>query len=263
MPGFDLFAPGYAPTLVLLACRVGGLVLIAPVFSAKPIPMQLRTGVLLLLTVLLAPSAHAAALHASRTGPQITPAAFLTESLVGFAIGFGAAVLVGAMETAGDLTSTAIGVSGASLLDPLNGASSSVLAQFGQMFAVTVLLAVNGHLVMLDALAESTRALPVGTALNVSEGLRALLSQGATLFVLGLRFAAPVIAASMIGNVALAVLSRVAPQLNALTIAFPIQIALGLVALCASLAFVATWMTGWGTALAGQLELVFHAFAAR
>ena len=253
MPGFDLFAPGYAPTLVLLACRVGGLVLIAPVFSAKPIPMQLRTGVLLLLTVLLAPSAHAAALHAaalhaSRTGPQITPAAFLTESLVGFAIGFGAAVLVGAMETAGDLTSTAIGVSGASLLDPLNGASSSVLAQFGQMFAVTVLLAVNGHLVMLDALAESTRA---------------LLSQGATLFVLGLRFAAPVIAASMIGNVALAVLSRVAPQLNALTIAFPIQIALGLVALCASLAFVATWMTGWGTALAGQLELVFHAFAAR
>jgi flagellar biosynthetic protein FliR len=263
MGSLDLFAPGLPATLVLLACRVGGLMLVAPVFSAKNIPLSLRTGVLLLLTVLLAPVAHASAMHASAAGPEITPSAFLTETLVGFAIGFGAAVLVGAMETAGDLTSTAIGLSGASLLDPLNGQSSGVLAQFGQLFAVTMLLAVNGHLVMLDALAESARALPVGGAVNLQQGLHALAAQGTTLFVLGVRFAAPVIAASMIGNVALAVLSRVAPQLNAMTIAFPLQIAFGLVAFVASLAFVGTWMTGWGTTLAGQLETVFRAFAHR
>ena len=256
----DLFAPGATATLVLLACRVGGMLLVAPVYSAKTVPMQLRTGVLLLLTVLLAPAAHAAVM---RTGapPALTPTNFVTEMLVGFAMGFGAAVLVGAMETAGDLASTAIGLSGASLLDPLNGASSSLLAQLGQMFAVTVLLAVNGHLVMLDALAESTRALPVGGGINLQSGLHALLAQGTTLFVLGLRFAAPVIAASMIGNVALAVLSRVAPSLNVLNIAFPLQIAFGLLALVASLTFVATWMTGWGTTFAGQIESVFRAFA--
>jgi flagellar biosynthetic protein FliR len=256
----DLFAPGAAATLVLLACRVGGMLLVAPVFSAKTLPMQLRTGVLLLLTVLLAPAAHAAVMRAGAP-PEITPTNVVTEMLIGFAIGFGAAVLVGAMETAGDLASTAIGLSGASLLDPLNGASSSLLAQLGQMFAVTVLLAVNGHLVMLDALAESTRALPVGDGINLQSGLHALLSQGTTLFVLGLRFAAPVIAASMIGNVALAVLSRVAPSLNVLNIAFPLQIAFGLLALVASLTFVATWMTGWGTTFAGQIEGVFRAFA--
>jgi flagellar biosynthesis protein FliR len=252
----DLFAPGYAATLVLLACRVGGMLLVAPVFSAKTVPMRVRTCVLLLLTVLLAPTAHATLRGAV---PEITPVTFLSESLIGFAIGFGAAVIVGAMETAGDLMSTSIGLSGASLLDPLNGASSTVLAQLGQMFAVTVLLAVNGHLVMLDALGESARALPVGVAVHVADGLRELLSQGSTLFVLGLRFAAPVVAASMIGNVALAVLTRVAPQINVLTVAFPIQIALGLLALVASLAFVASWMTGWGTALSGQLEGAFRA----
>jgi flagellar biosynthetic protein FliR len=122
---------------------------------------------------------------------------------------------------------------------------------------------VNGHLVMLDAIAESARALPLGASLDVQRGLAALLTEATTLFVLGLRFAAPVIAASMIGNVALAVLSRVAPQLNAMTIAFPLQIAFGLVAFAASLAFVGTWMTGWGTTLAGQLETVFRAFAHR
>ena len=258
----DLFAPGATATLVLLACRVGGMLLVAPVYSAKTVPMQLRTGVLLLLTVLLAPAAHAAVM---RTGapPEITPTNFVTEMLIGFAMGFGAAVLVGAMETAGDLASTAIGLSGASLLDPLNGASSSLLAQLGQLFAVTVLLAVNGHLVMLDAIAESARALPVGSPIAVREGLGAMLSAASTLFVLGLRFAAPVIAASMIGNVALAVLTRAAPQINVLTVAFPIQIGLGLVALVASIGFIGTFMTGWGTTLAGGLEEVFRAMVPR
>ncbi len=116
---------------------------------------------------------------------------------------------------------------------------------------------------VLDALAERTRALPVGAAVDVRAGLGALLSQATTLFLLGLRFAAPVVAASMIGNVALAVLSRVAPQLNALTVAFPLQIALGLVATSAGLAFVATFMTGWGTAYAGELGRVFSALAHR
>ena len=144
----DPFAPGYAATLVLLACRVAGMVLVAPVFSAKTVPVRVRTGALVLLTMLLAPSAHAAL---GGQVPEITPATFLTESVIGFAIGFGAAVLVGAAETAGDLMSTSIGLSGASLLDPMSGASSTALAQFGQLFAVTVLLAVNGHLVNTTA----------------------------------------------------------------------------------------------------------------
>lgn len=258
----DLFAPGYAPTLVLLACRIGGMMLVAPVFSSKAVPVKVRTGLLLLLTLILTPSAFGAA--ASHGGaPAITPVTFVTETLIGFAIGFGAAVLVGAAETAGDLMSTAIGISGASLLDPMQGGSSNVLATFGQLFAVAVLLTVNGHLVMLDAIAESARALPVGSAIAVREGLGAMLSAASTLFVLGLRFAAPVIAASMIGNVALAVLTRAAPQINVLTVAFPIQIALGLVALVASLAFVGTFMTGWGVTLASGLEDVFRAMVVR
>ena len=161
----DLFAPGYAATLVLLACRIAGMVLVAPVYSAKTVPVRVRTGALVLLTVLLAPSAHAALGGAV---PEITPATFLTESVIGFAIGFGAAVLIGAAETAGDLMSTSIGLSGAALFDPLNGANSNVLAQLCQMFAVTVMLAVDGHLVMLDAVGESARAIPVGASVDVT-----------------------------------------------------------------------------------------------
>ncbi len=262
-PGVDLLAPGVPQALVLLACRVGGLVLIAPVFSSKSVPVKVRTGVLLLFTLLLAPAAVAAARVGGPAGAlgelAVTPAAFLAESLVGFAIGFGAAVLVGAVETAGDLMSTTVGLSGAALLDPLNGASSNVLAQFAQLFAVTVLLAVGGHLVMLDALAESVRALPLGAPVDLAAGLAALVAGGATLFALGLKFAAPVVAAALIGNVALAVLTRVAPALNVFTVAFPIQIAIGLAAVTAALASLATWLTGWDGHLAGVIGRFFAA----
>jgi flagellar biosynthesis protein FliR len=252
---FDLFAPGFGPTLVLLALRVGGLVLVAPVFSARTVPGAVRTVVILLLTVVLAP----AAFTASHGTAQITPATFLTEMVVGFAIGLGGAVLLAATEVAGDMMSTAMGLSGASLLDPLTGSSSSVLAQLAQLFAVTVLLSVDGHLVMLDALAASAHEVPVGTPLDVQRGAQAMLGVGGQLFLLGLRFAAPVIAASLIGNVALAILTRAAPQLNVLTVAFPIQIALGLTAMVASFAFLATYVADWPLAFESTIARIFGA----
>lgn len=261
----DLFAPGVPQALVLLALRVGGLLLIAPVFSAKNVPVKVRTGLLLLLTLLLAGPAVAAA-RGTLPRLEVTPAAFVTESLVGFAVGFGAAVLVGAAETAGDLMSTSVGLAGASLLDPLSGASSTALAQFTQLFAVTVLLSVGGHLVMLDALAESVRAVPLGAAggsADVRAGLAALVGGGAALFALGIKFAAPVVAAAMIGNVALAVLTRVAPALNVFTVAFPLQIGLGLVAAVAALAYLATWLAGWPAHFAGAVAPFFAAIAPR
>ena len=246
----DLLAPGTATAMTLLALRLGGMLLVAPFFSARNVPMKVRTGLLLLFTLLLAPAAVAAARQAGALGAlAVTPASFVTETLVGLAIGLGAALLVGAVETAGDLMTTTIGLSGATLLDPVGGQMSTVLTNFTHLFALTVLLAVDGHLVMLDAVGESVRAVPLGAAVDVGAGLRAMVDAGGTLFVLGLRFAAPVLAATMIGNVALAVLTRVAPSINVLSVAFPIQITIGLVALVATLAFVATWMTGWGTQL--------------
>ncbi|GLC25380.1 flagellar biosynthetic protein FliR [Roseisolibacter agri] len=254
----DLFAPGAGSVAVLLALRVGGLLLVAPFFSARTIPVAIKTSLLVVLAILLAPVAYAGVTAAGNPAlVAITPTTFLCETLVGIALGLGAALLVGAVETAGDLMTTSIGLSGAALFDPLNGASSNVLAQLCQMFAVTVMLAVDGHLVMLDALAESLRAVPVGSSVNVRDGLAALVASGAHLFVLGLRFAAPVVAASIIGNVALGLLTRVAPQLNVLTIAFPLQIAVGLSATVAALAFTATWLTGWTGHYAGTIETVF------
>ncbi|HEY8311055.1 MAG TPA: flagellar biosynthetic protein FliR, partial [Gemmatimonadaceae bacterium] len=209
---FDLFAPGSGTVAVLVALRLTGLMLIAPVFSAATVPVKWRTALLVLLTVVVQPIAYAN----MRVIPDITPASAMGELIVGFGIGIGAALLVGAAQSAGELLAIQIGLSGASLLDPLTKQSSPVLANFLSLFAITILLSLNVHLGMIEALADSLRAVPVGSAMDLHAGLANLLSLGSTLFLVGLRFAAPVIATVMVGNAALAVLSRATPQLNIL-----------------------------------------------
>jgi flagellar biosynthesis protein FliR len=257
-PAFDLFAPGSAPVLALFGARVGGLVLVAPVFSARLVPVSLRTGIVVLLTALLAPVAM---MHV-KTPPALTPAALLSETLVGFAIGMGAAIFVGAAEAAGELLAVQIGLSGAAIMDPLTQTQGPALGQFLNLYSVALLLAFNAHLVMLDALSASLQHVPVGGAIDMRAGAGTLVSLGSTLFSLGLRFAAPVVALVLLGNVALAVLSRAAPQLNILSLAFPVQIGLGLFAFGAALPMIALWFQGWSGAYDGVLTRLFESFAA-
>ena len=227
--------------LVLTSVRLSALVIIAPFFSSRAIPLRLRTVLALGFTLLLHPVALA---HAAAT-VEVTPATILDEALIGFAIGLGAALFVGAAEMAGDVMAIQSGLSGAAVLDPNTSISLPVVGQFMQLFTIVLLLAANAHLVMLDSVAVSLREFPTGMTLNPTAGFAAMLDAGGALFVLGIRFAAPVIAAILITNVALAILTRAAPQLNVLSVAFPLQIGVGLFVLAMAVPFIAGTFSHW------------------
>ena len=150
-PALDLFAPGTAPAIALLGTRISGLVLIAPTLSARAVPPRHRAALVLLLTALLAP----VVLLSMESPARITPETMLAETIIGFALGLGAAVIVAGAEAAGESIANQIGLSGAALLDPLNNRSIPSLGHFMQLTAVTLLLVSDLHLVMLDALVAS------------------------------------------------------------------------------------------------------------
>lgn len=255
-PALDLFAPGTAPALALLGTRISGLVLVAPTLSARTIPHRHRAVLILLLTALLAP----VAILGIESPARITPETMLAEVVIGFALGLGAAVIVAGAEAAGESIANQIGLSGAALLDPLNNTSVPALAHFMQMVAVTLLLVTDLHVIMLDALVASTRVAPLGEPIAIAAGLRVAADTASTLFALGLRLAAPVMAVVLIGNVALAVLGRAAPQLQVIAVAFPLQIGLGLLALAASLPYVLTWFAGWAGTYDALTDRMMRAF---
>jgi flagellar biosynthetic protein FliR len=229
---FDPTAPGAAAAFVLVLTRVSAMVAVAPLFSARTMPMSLRGAFVLLLVLVMQPVAAGRA-----TQSVVTPATLASEALIGLTLGFGAAIIIAAAELAGEV-----------LVDPVSLQQSTALGQFMQLFAVALLFSTNGHLAMLDALGASFTRLPLGATLDSQAGLALLGQQGAHVFALGAQFAAPVITVAVIANLALAVLSRAAPQFNILQLAFPMQIGLGLLALLAAVPLIASWFGTSGSA---------------
>lgn len=253
----DLLSGDGAVVGALLVLRLTGLVMVAPVFSARVVPMRVRTALLVLLTLLLWP----AAVETAGPGVALGVATALTEALIGMVVGLGAAVFVAAGEMAGDLLAIQMGLSGANLVDPMSQTQMAVLGQFLGLAIVTILVSLGGHVAVLDALASSLRVLPAGGPVRDAGGLVAVLETGRALFVLGLRFAAPVVAAVMIGNAALGVVARTVPQLNVLMVAFPLQIALGLFTLAVSLPLVGTFFSQWEPNYLNLMERLFGGLA--
>lgn len=245
------FDPRVLPVAALLLFRVGAVVLVAPTLASRSIPMPWRTALTLLLVLLLLPAALPDA-----GVPRITPATIAAELLIGFGIGFAAALLVGAAQAAGDIIAIQTGLSAASTLDPIGATTVPVVGQLLQLVTVLLLLIGGGHIAMLGALADSTALLPVGADVAFGDALRELLAQGTIIMELGLRFAAPVVLVVFLTNSALGVLARTAPQLNVFILAYPLQIGLGLLTLGISLPFALRLVGGWD----GQYEVLVDRF---
>jgi flagellar biosynthesis protein FliR len=247
----DFFAPGVATAFVLTALRIGGLVLVAPVWSAKTVPMRLRTALIVIFAVLLLSPAMATA---SVETLRITPATFMTETIIGFSIGIAAALVIAAAETAGDLMTMSIGLSGAAIFDPVNNTQGAILGNFFQLLALVILLIGSGHLLMLRAVAESFRSMPLGAPIDLAAGMGAMVPTAKVIFSTGLQFASPVIAAVLLTNVALAILGRAAPKIQIMAVAFPMQICIGLFALAGSLSLVVHAMSDWTPGFTSTLD---------
>ncbi|MGV3710136.1 MAG: flagellar biosynthetic protein FliR [Gemmatimonas sp.] len=253
----DFFAPGVSAAVVLTALRVGGLFLVAPVWSAKPIPMKLRAALIVIFAVMLAPSSTAGV---DLEHLRITPATFLSESAIGLVVGLSAALFIAGAEAAGEQMTVAIGLSGAAIFDPVNNTQGAILAQFMQMLALLIVLMAGGHMIMLRALSDTFRVLPLGAAIDLGAGLYAFVPTARTIFTSGMQFAAPVIAAVLVLNIALAILGRAAPKLQIMSVAFPLQIGVGLLTLAGSLALIVRTIDGnFVPQFGGALETFVHA----
>jgi len=103
-----------------------------------------------------------------------------------------------------------------------------VISQVFLIMVTLIFLALNGHLLIIDVLAQSFKLLPVGPFLPSREGLWQLVVWGGTMFAGGILVALPALAALLLVNLAFGVTSRAAPQLNIFAVGFPVMIMVGL-----------------------------------
>ena len=149
------------------------------------------------------------------------------QTLIGIAMGLVLRVVFAALDLMGEIISLQMGLSFATFFDPVAGGQTAVVGEFLTLIATLVFLSLNGHLLMIDALARSFEWLPVSATLPHKSGWLVLARFGASIFASGLLMALPIVTALLITNIALGVLTRAAPQLNLFAIGFPITLTVG------------------------------------
>jgi flagellar biosynthetic protein FliR len=157
-------------------------------------------------------------------------------------MGFAMRIVFAAVEMAGEVSSMTMGLGFAVFFDPQTRGRSSAISQFLALLMLMVYLATNIHLVLLSTLAQTFTTLPISATGLSGRGFLEVASWGGRIFSAGLQLSLPIVAALLITNFALGILTRSAPQLNLFGIGFPITIGIGLIMIGLSLPYMATPM---------------------
>lgn len=213
--------------------RILGMVGAAPVFNSKATPLRVRLAVGLVLTYAIAPVLPA--MQPIPPGSWQGMGLFVQQILIGLAMGLTMRIVMSAVDIAGDIIGLQMGLSFATFFDPDSAAQTAVLAELLGLIATLVFLAMNGHLLLIDALVRSFELAPIGAVTLTDKPWLGLLRVAGLTMASGLMLALPIVAALLITNIALAILTRTAPQLNLMAIGFPVTSTVGLIVLIVSL----------------------------
>jgi flagellar biosynthetic protein FliR len=212
--------------------RIGACLMVAPVFGAHYVPRRIRLVLAGGIALLIAPlTAHPTTALLSGDGITIT----FQQLLIGAAIGFVLQLVFDAMALAGQLLANGMGLGFAFNIDPLRGVSTPALGQLFIVLGTLLFLSMNGHLALLQLLADSFRLVPVeGGGLDLADWRR-LSDWGGSLFAGAVRIALPGMTALIVVNLAFGIVSRAAPSLNLFAVGLPVTLVVGLVIVMLSL----------------------------
>lgn len=205
----------------------------APIFSSKAFPVRARIGLAFFVALAAQPSLQDQAVVSINSAGAM--GAVLQQVGVGLAIGFALRVVLAAVELAGELVGLQMGLGFASFFDLSMGSQSSAVARFFGQMATFMFVVMGGHMLVLMTVISSFAAFPLDQ--NFIEALKLMKIQqlGADLFATGLWMSLPMVGMLMFANLALGIVSRVAPQMNIYAIGFPITLTVGLVGMAATL----------------------------
>lgn len=246
-----LWLTANAPALAPAAARTAGVCFTAPVLAAPGLGLRFRIVTAIALAAWTAPLA-VGAIDVSAPGMGLGWL-LANEAIVGALMGLSASLVVAGARQAGELVASQAGLATSALFDPETGEESTALGHLYGLIALAAFLAMDGPLMILDALLRSFETVPVGGLALGPESAHALFAQTAEALKLALLAAAPVAVALATAGVALGWLGRLAPSVPLMALSLPIRAALGVVLVLASLAGLAAcldgawlaWADGW------------------
>lgn len=227
--GFDV--------LLLILVRVSTFVFVAPFFSLPNVPFRVKAGFSFIFALII--------FQVSGTNIQYSTVIefailIMKEALTGLIIGFFTNVSYYILNFAGQLMDMEIGFSMANEFDPITRIESSITSNLYSYSVILMLLVTDMHLYILKAFADTFQIIPLGEAHIKSNMYLLMVDFIKNYFIIGFRIVLPVFAAMLIVNTILAILAKIAPQMNMFVIGFQIKIFTGLLILFLLVKFLPT-----------------------
>ena len=210
--------------------RVSTLFFLLPIFGARNIPALWKAGLSFVIAIVLTPVVPIP-VNLPVSTPEII-IGILSEVLMGSIMAITVRLFFAASEMGGQFMSFQMGFSMARAVDPQTGTSSTVLTQFIYIFTILLFFSMNGHHMFIRIMASSFYSVPPNSiSFHPTIGTE-LIKAGSSMFVLGVKIAAPVMVALFLSNLCLGIIARTVPQVNILMVGFPINLCIGLTLFC-------------------------------
>lgn len=245
---------------LIILCRIAGFIGAIPVFSSAQNPAMAKAAFTMALTWALFPILQQVIITVPDFSLLPLTLLIISEVLIGALLALIARLLFVAIEFGAEVIGFQMGFAAANVYDPQNQNQLQILSRFQNIFAVLIFFTINGHFLFFEALLHSFSLLPPGGIDLTGDAVPYLMQLASQIFVLGIQFSAPVLAALLLNNLILGALSRVFPQLNVFMLSFPVNITIAFTAMAITLNLVALILTNefddLGSKILNMLDLL-------
>jgi flagellar biosynthetic protein FliR len=216
-------------SLLLILVRITAFIYVAPFFNLKNVPQKVKVGFSLFFTIILFPVVPVTEIEYQ--GVIGFSTLVIREALTGVIIGFFTNISYYILAFSGHMMDMEIGFSMVNELDPLTNIQTTITSNFYSYIVMLMMLVTNLHHYLIIAIADTFKIIPLGGA-TINPGLYELMVQFMKdYFIIGFRIILPVFASMLVVNVILAILAKVAPQINMFVIGIQLKTLLGLIVL--------------------------------
>jgi len=205
--------------LALVLARIAGLMAVAPVFGSQSVPRRVRALLAVALSLLIVPAQLGRPMP--HPGTLLDFVGYLaSETMIGLALGLGVLILFAGVQVAGQIIGQLSGTGLSEVFDPAFDNNSVIHSQLLFFVALAIFCASGGHRIVMGGLLDTFSVLPPGAAAYRAQITHTLVSVVSQSFHVGIRAAAPVMAALLLSTFILGLVSRTLPQLNILAVGF-------------------------------------------
>ena len=222
----------FLSAMTLALVRISGMVAFAPFFSSAALPMRTKAVFTGALAFLLAP------LVASLPGAQtsISVPALVGELAVGLVYGLSLALLSEMLLFAGQIAGLQLSFSLVNLMDPSSSIQTPLLGELFSLMGTLVIITAGLDRILLASMIRSFRAAPLGSFALTGPSALVIVRAASGIFLAAVELAAPVLAATLLVEVAVSLMGKLSPQLPVMMLSVPVKTLTGFAVLSGSLA---------------------------